>query len=84
METDVSQLSGRQRTKLLLAKLLLEQSDVLLLDEPTNYLDTAHIEWLTTYLQMYPNAFILITHDTTFLNDVAQIIYHLEHKRLTR
>ncbi|KNE22432.1 ABC-F family ATP-binding cassette domain-containing protein [Virgibacillus pantothenticus] len=84
LETDVSQLSGGQRTKLLLAKLLLEQPDVLLLDEPTNYLDTAHIEWLTTYLQMYPNAFMLITHDTSFLTDVAQIIYHLEHKRLTR
>lgn len=84
LETDVSQLSGGQRTKLLLGKLLLEEPDILLLDEPTNYLDTAHIAWLTSYLQTYPHAFILITHDTGFMNNVVQCIYHLEHKQLTR
>jgi ATPase subunit of ABC transporter with duplicated ATPase domains len=84
METDVGQLSGGQRTKLLLAKLLLEEPDILLLDEPTNYLDYQHINWLKDYLKGYPHSFILISHDTAFLNEVVNIIYHLEHKQLTR
>jgi ATPase subunit of ABC transporter with duplicated ATPase domains len=84
METDVGQLSGGQRTKLLLAKLLLEEPDILLLDEPTNYLDYEHINWLRDYLKGYPHSFILISHDTAFLNEVVNIIYHLEHKQLTR
>lgn len=84
MEQDVANLSGGQRTKLLLAKLLLQKPDVLLLDEPTNYLDTAHIEWLKTYLKDYPHAFLLVTHDTAFMNAVVNVIYHLEHKKLTR
>ncbi|HET7577690.1 MAG TPA: ABC-F family ATP-binding cassette domain-containing protein [Bacillales bacterium] len=84
LETDVSSLSGGQRTKLLLAKLLLQRPEVLLLDEPTNYLDTAHIEWLTGYLREYPHAFILISHDTDFMNQVVGVIYHLEHQMLIR
>jgi ATPase subunit of ABC transporter with duplicated ATPase domains len=84
MDTDVIHLSGGQRTKLLLAKLLLQQPDILLLDEPTNYLDTAHIDWLTQYLKTYPHAFMLISHDTAFMNGIVDIIYHLEHKQLTR
>ena len=84
METDVGRLSGGQRTKLLLAKLLLQKPDLLLLDEPTNYLDTAHIEWLSSYLKNYPHAFLLITHDTEFMNEVVQVIFHLEHQSLTR
>lgn len=84
LDTDVSALSGGQRTKLLLAKLLLQKPDVLLLDEPTNYLDTAHIEWLTGHLQSYPNAFVLISHDQDFLGKVVNVVYHLEHQTLTR
>ena len=84
MSTQTSHLSGGQRTKLMLAKLLLSQPDVLLMDEPTNYLDDVHIEWLRKYLGDYPNAFILISHDTSFMNDVVTIIHHLEHKNLTR
>jgi len=84
MDTDVGNLSGGQRTKLLLAKLLLQKPDLLLLDEPTNYLDTAHIEWLSSYLKDYPHAFLLITHDTQFMNEVVHVVFHLEHQTLTR
>ncbi len=84
LEKDVQELSGGQRTKILLAKLLLEKPDILLLDEPTNYLDEAHIEWLKRYLQNYENAFILISHDIPFLNSVINIIYHMENQKLDR
>lgn len=84
LEKDVYDLSGGQRTKVLLAKLLLEKPDILLLDEPTNYLDEVHIEWLKRYLLNYENAFLLISHDIPFLNSVVNIIYHLENKELTR
>lgn len=84
LDKDVTQLSGGQRTKVLLAKLLLEKPDILLLDEPTNYLDAVHIEWLKRYLVEYENAFILISHDIPFLNSVVNIIYHMENQKLDR
>ncbi|MBN3526313.1 ABC-F family ATP-binding cassette domain-containing protein [Paenibacillus apiarius] len=84
IDRDVASLSGGQRTKVLLAKLLLEQPNVLLLDEPTNYLDVEHIGWLTNYLQNYPYAFVLISHDTEFMNKIVNVIYHLEFAKLTR
>ena len=84
LDKDVSDLSGGQRTKVLLAKLLLEVPDILLLDEPTNYLDEEHIAWLKSYLQSYENAFILISHDIPFLNSVVNVIYHVENRLLTR
>ncbi len=84
LERDVSELSGGQRTKILLGKLLLEKPDILLLDEPTNYLDEQHIEWLKRYLQEYENAFILISHDIPFLNSVINLIYHMENQELNR
>lgn len=84
LDKDVTDLSGGQRTKILLAKLLLEKPDILLLDEPTNYLDVEHIEWLKRYLQEYENAFILISHDIPFLNSVINLIYHMENQELNR
>lgn len=84
LDKDVDDLSGGQRTKVLLAKLLLEKPDILLLDEPTNYLDEQHIEWLKRYLQEYENAFILISHDIPFLNSVINLIYHVENQELNR
>lgn len=84
LDRDVTSLSGGQRTKVLLAKLLLEKPTVLLLDEPTNYLDVEHIEWLKIYLKDYPYAFMLISHDTEFMNEVVNVIYHLEFTKLTR
>ena len=84
LDKDVTELSGGQRTKVLLAKLLLEKPEILLLDEPTNYLDAHHIEWLKRYLQEYENAFILISHDIPFLNSVVNIIYHMENCQLGR
>ena len=84
LSRDVTDLSGGQRTKVLLAKLLLEKPDILLLDEPTNYLDEEHIAWLKRYLIDYENAFILISHDIPFLNEVINIIYHMENCELNR
>lgn len=84
LDHDVTDLSGGQRMKVLLAKLLLEKPDILLLDEPTNYLDEEHITWLKRYLQEYENAFILISHDIPFLNEVINLIYHMENQKLDR
>lgn len=84
LDKDVTDLSGGQRTKVLLGKLLLEKPDILLLDEPTNYLDAEHIEWLKRYLNDYENAFILISHDIPFLNSVINLIYHMDNQKLTR
>ena len=84
LERDVTELSGGQRTKVLLGKLLLEKPDILLLDEPTNYLDAEHIEWLKRYLNDYENAFILISHDIPFLNSVVNLIYHMDNQELNR
>lgn len=83
LDKDVTELSGGQRTKVLLGKLLLEKPDILLLDEPTNYLDVQHIDWLKRYLQEYENAFILISHDIPFLNSVINLIYHMETRGWT-
>ena len=84
LDKDVTDLSGGQRTKVLLAKLLLEKPDILLLDEPTNYLDAEHIAWLKRYLNEYENAFILISHDIPFLNSVINLIYHMDNQQLNR
>jgi ATPase subunit of ABC transporter with duplicated ATPase domains len=84
LERDVTELSGGQRTRILLGKLLLEKPDILLLDEPTNYLDEEHINWLKRYLTEYESAFILISHDIPFLDEVVNLIYHMENQQLDR
>ncbi len=84
LDKDVSDLSGGQRTKVLLTKLLLQDPSILILDEPTNYLDMEHIDWLKKYLQNYENSFILVSHDMDFLNSVINVIYHVNDGELTR
>ena len=84
LEKDVSELSGGQRAKVLLTKVLLENPMILILDEPTNFLDENHILWLKNFLKNYQNAFILVSHDMTFLDEVVNVIYHLENSNMTR
>ena len=84
LDKDVSALSGGQRTKVLLTKLLLQNPMILILDEPTNFLDENHIIWLKNFLLNYENAFILVSHDMDFLNEVVNVIYHVENAVLTR
>ncbi|MGN0173397.1 MAG: ABC-F family ATP-binding cassette domain-containing protein [Acutalibacteraceae bacterium] len=84
MDTDVKTLSGGQRAKVMLAKLLLENPDVLLLDEPTNFLDKEHIAWLTKYLNGFKGSFILVSHDFEFLNSVVNCICDIDNGQITR
>lgn len=84
LDRDVGDLSGGQRTKVLLTKLLLQSPMILILDEPTNFLDVEHIHWLKNYLKNYENSFILVSHDIPFLNEVVNVIYHVENAVLTR
>ncbi|MFD1673014.1 ABC-F family ATP-binding cassette domain-containing protein [Agrilactobacillus yilanensis] len=82
--SDVAELSGGQRSKIILAKMLLSQPDVLLLDEPTNFLDKEHIEWLSNYLTQFSGAFIVISHDYDFLNKITNCISDVELSTITR
>lgn len=84
LDRDVADLSGGQRAKVLLTKLLLQNPMILIMDEPTNFLDVEHINWLKNHLKNYENAFILVSHDIPFLNDVVNVVYHVENAVLTR
>lgn len=81
---DVAKLSGGQRSKLILAKLLLQNPDVLVLDEPTNYLDVNHIDWLADYLNDFEGAFIVVSHDYDFLGRITNCIIDIDFGTITR
>ena len=80
----IATLSGGQRAKLMLAKLLLQDLDVMLLDEPTNFLDLEQIDWLNKFLNAFKGTFILVSHDTQFLNDTCKIIINIENAQITK
>ncbi|MDE5553506.1 MAG: ATP-binding cassette domain-containing protein, partial [Malacoplasma sp.] len=84
LNKNVEEMSGGQRTKILLCKLLIEKPDVLLLDEPTNFLDVEHINWLEKYLIEYENELIIISHDNKFINNICNVIWHFENYKLKR
>lgn len=79
----LSSLSGGQRTRVLLAKVLLSDAGVLLLDEPTNHLDISATEWLESFLQSYSGSVVVISHDRFFLDRICGKIFELENKKLT-
>ena len=80
-DADVTKLSGGERRRVALCKLLLEQPDLLLLDEPTNHLDAESVAWLEQHLAKYPGAVLAVTHDRYFLDNVAQWILELDRGR---
>ena len=84
MDRILKELSGGQKIKVILAKLLLEQPDLLILDEPTNFLDTVHVEWLVKFLKEYKGTFLIVSHNQEFLDDVVNVILEIEYTKITR
>ena len=84
METSVSVLSGGEKTRFALAKILVENPNLLILDEPTNHLDFSMLNWLENYLASYKGAVIIVSHDRYFLNAVASDICEIENGELVR
>ena len=84
VDTPLEELSGGQRAKVILAKLLLEKADVLLLDEPTNFLDREHIAWLTDYLKAFKGAFAVVSHDYDFLENICTSICDVEFQTIKK
>lgn len=84
LDCPVGQMSGGQRAKIILAKLLLQKPDVLLLDEPTNFLDQEHITWLADYLSNLENAFLVVSHDAAFLDRIADYICDIDTNKIIK
>lgn len=84
LDRPIGQMSGGQRAKVILAKLLLEKPDVLLLDEPTNLLDKEHVLWLADYLSGLENAYMVVSHDFAFLDKIANCICDIDNDRITK
>src|SRR5436190_1972115 len=80
-DSDVTKLSGGERRRVALCKLLLDQPDLLLLDEPTNHLDAESVSWLEGHLREYPGAILIVTHDRYFLDNVTSWILELDRGR---
>ncbi len=80
----VSEFSGGQKTKIAFIKLILSKPDLLLLDEPTNHLDIRAVTWLENYIKAYKNAVVIVSHDREFLDNTVNIVYEIEHKKLTK
>lgn len=80
----ISNISGGQKTRLALAKLLLQKPDVLILDEPTNHLDIDTIEWLEGYLKKYSGAVVIVSHDRYFIDQIATTVYEIEYRKCTK
>ena len=80
-EAAVGKLSGGERRRVALCRLLLEQPELLLLDEPTNHLDAETVNWLEGHLRAYPGAILIVTHDRYFLDNVTGWIFELDHRR---
>lgn len=84
LNTIMKKLSGGQKIKVILAKLLLEEPDLLILDEPTNFLDTIHVDWLVKYLKEYKGNFLIVSHHQEFLNNVVNVVLELEFGKINR
>jgi len=84
LRSPLSHLSSGEREKAYLCKMLLEGHDVLLMDEPTNFLDQGQVDWLANYLQSYPKAFLVVSHDEAFLRRIAQVVFSLENGVISR
>src|SRR5699024_6982986 len=80
----ISELSGGQKTRIALGKLLLQQPYVLILDEPTNHLDITTLTWLENYLTSYPGAIVIVSHDRYFLDKMLNTVYDIAHQQSTK
>jgi ATP-binding cassette subfamily F protein 3 len=81
--TKISSLSGGQKTRLALARLLLESPDLLMIDEPTNYLDLESVQWLESYLKDYQKSLLVVSHDRFFLDNIVTQIFEIENSRIS-